>query len=71
MVVYDQIVNWFASMSVKLLSESKGASITDEDLARIGTILSFWFKEQELSAPQIDRRMDIWFGRRSHTAASR
>lgn len=49
-------------MSVKLLSESKGASITDEDLARIGTILSFWFKEQELSAPQIDRRMDIWFG---------
>ena len=49
-------------MSVKLLSESKGASITDEDLARIDTILSFWFKEHELSAPQIDRRMDIWFG---------
>jgi len=49
-------------MSVKLLSESKGASITDEDIARIDEILSFWFKEQELSAPQIDRRMDIWFG---------
>jgi uncharacterized protein (DUF924 family) len=49
-------------MSVKLLSESKGASITDEDVARIDEILSFWFKEQELSAPQIDRRMDIWFG---------
>ena len=49
-------------MSVKLLSESKGASITDEDLARIDTILSFWFREHELSAPQIDRRMDIWFG---------
>ena len=49
-------------MSVKLLSESKGASITDEDLARIDAILSFWFKEHELSAPQIDRRMDIWFG---------
>lgn len=49
-------------MSVKLLSESKGASITDEDVARIDQILSFWFKEQALSAPQIDRRMDIWFG---------
>jgi uncharacterized protein (DUF924 family) len=49
-------------MSVKLLSESKGASVTDEDLARIDQILSFWFREQELSAPQIDRRMDIWFG---------
>jgi uncharacterized protein (DUF924 family) len=49
-------------MSVKLLSESKGASITDEDNARIDDILSFWFKEQQLSAPQIDRRMDIWFG---------
>ncbi len=49
-------------MGVKLLSESKGASITDEDLARIDRILSFWFMEQELSAPQIDRRMDIWFG---------
>ena len=49
-------------MSVKLLSESKGATITDDDLARIEVILSFWFKEQELTAPQIDRRMDIWFG---------
>ena len=49
-------------MSVKLLSESKGSTITDEDQARIDAILAFWFKEQELSAPQIDRRMDIWFG---------
>ncbi len=49
-------------MSVKLLSESKGSTMTDEDLARIDEILSFWFKEQELSAPQIDRRMDTWFG---------
>jgi uncharacterized protein (DUF924 family) len=39
-----------------------GATITDEDQRRIEAILSFWFKEQELSAPQIDRRMDIWFG---------
>jgi len=49
-------------MSVKLLSESMGATITDDDQARIEAILSFWFKEHELSAPQIDHRMDIWFG---------
>jgi len=49
-------------MSVKLLSESMGSTITDDDQARIERILSFWFKEQELSGPQIDRRMDIWFG---------
>ncbi len=49
-------------MSVKLLSESMDATITDEDRIRIDAILSFWFKEQALSAPQIDRRMDIWFG---------
>ena len=49
-------------MSVKLLSESVGATITDDDQARIEAILAFWFKEHELSAPQIDRRMDIWFG---------
>jgi len=62
LVNFDHFVTWFAPMSVKLLSESKGASITDEDLARIDQILAFWFKEQALSAPQIDRRMDIWFG---------
>jgi uncharacterized protein (DUF924 family) len=66
-------VTWFAlcreqrnqnpeiEMSVKLLSESMDASITDEDQSRIAAILSFWFKEQELSAPQIDRRMEMWF----------
>jgi len=32
-------------MAVKLLSESMDATITDEDQARIDTILSFWFKE--------------------------
>ena len=37
------------------------STITDQDQSRIEAILSFWFKEQELSAPQIDRRMDIWF----------
>jgi len=49
-------------MRIKLLSERMDASITDDDVRRIDKILSFWFKEQALSAPQIDRRMDIWFG---------
>ena len=49
-------------MAFKLLSDTTGAGITDEDQRRIDEILSFWFKEQELSAPQIDRRMDTWFG---------
>ena len=48
-------------MAVKLLSESVDATITDEDQARIDSILSFWFKEQELTAPQIDHRMEMWF----------
>lgn len=49
-------------MSPKLLSESMDATMTDEDQIRIDAILAFWFKEQALSAPQIDRRMDVWFG---------
>ncbi len=49
-------------MPVKLLSETNGATMTNDDQARIDAILLFWFKEQELSGPQIDRRMDIWFG---------
>ncbi|MDH4109797.1 MAG: DUF924 domain-containing protein [Gammaproteobacteria bacterium] len=49
-------------MSVKLLSESADHEITDEDQARIDAVLAFWFKAKELSAPQIDGRMDIWFG---------
>ncbi len=49
-------------MSVKLLSETDGSTMTDEDQARIDAILLFWFKEQELTGPQIDRRMDFWFG---------
>ena len=32
------------------------------DQQRIDAILVFWFKEPSLSAPQIDRRMDLWFG---------
>ena len=38
------------------------ATITDDDQIRIDEILSFWFMEHELSAPQIDGRMDTWFG---------
>ena len=49
-------------MTVKLLSESAGATINDDDQIRIQAILAFWFKEQQLTAPQIDGRMDVWFG---------
>jgi uncharacterized protein (DUF924 family) len=49
-------------MAVKLLSDSLEATITDDDQIRIDEILTFWFKEKELSAPQIDGRMDVWFG---------
>ena len=49
-------------MTAKLLSESHAATITDEDQVRIDAVLNFWFKRQSLSAPQIDRRMDVWFG---------
>jgi uncharacterized protein (DUF924 family) len=49
-------------MSVKLLSDSMDATITDDDQIRIDAVLSFWFAERELSAPQIDGRMDVWFG---------
>jgi uncharacterized protein (DUF924 family) len=49
-------------MSVKLLSESATATITDDDQIRIDAILDFWFMDKELSAPQIDGRMDVWFG---------
>ena len=49
-------------MSVKLLSDSMEATITDDDQVRIDAILSFWFAEKELTAPQIDGRMDVWFG---------
>lgn len=49
-------------MSVKLLSESTEATITDDDQLRIDAIITFWFREQGLTAPQIDQRMDVWFG---------
>ncbi len=49
-------------MTVKLLSDALEATITDDDQIRIDEILTFWFREKELSAPQIDGRMDLWFG---------
>jgi len=49
-------------MSVKLLSERMDATITDDDQIRIDAIFAFWFMRQDLSAPQIDQRMEIWFG---------
>ena len=49
-------------MSVKLLSDKLDATITDDDQLRIDAIIAFWFEEKALSAPQIDRRMDVWFG---------
>lgn len=49
-------------MSVKLLSDSDSATITGDDQLRIDAILSFWFQQKDLSAPQIDARMDQWFG---------
>jgi uncharacterized protein (DUF924 family) len=49
-------------MAVKLLGEGMDATITDDDNVRVQRILAFWFKEHELTAPQIDGRMEIWFG---------
>lgn len=49
-------------MTVKLLSDSHEATITDDDQMRIDEVLTFWFRERSLSAPQIDARMDVWFG---------
>ncbi len=49
-------------MTVKLLRDSHEATITDDDQIRIDEVLTFWFRERSLSAPQIDARMDVWFG---------
>jgi uncharacterized protein (DUF924 family) len=47
-------------MTVKQSSEDEIVAAVDK--ARIDAVLSFWFKEKELTAPQIDGRMDVWFG---------
>ena len=51
-----------AKMAEEPESENIQSSISDNDQSRIEKILSFWFKERSLSAPQIDARMDVWFG---------
>lgn len=38
------------------------SALSEDDQARIDAVLTFWFKERQLSAPQIDGRMDVWFG---------
>jgi uncharacterized protein (DUF924 family) len=49
-------------MSEEIQTDSTDAGISHEDRARIDAVLTFWFKEHQLTAPQIDGRMDIWFG---------
>ena len=49
-------------MSSKPASDTPESALSPDDRSRIEAILSFWFKEQALSAPQIDQRMDTWFG---------
>jgi len=49
-------------MSDESGNEDETARLSDQDRDRINTVLTFWFKEHELSAPQIDGRMDTWFG---------
>ncbi len=49
-------------MAAEPESDNTKTGISDNDQSRIEKILSFWFRERALSAPQIDARMDVWFG---------
>ncbi|MEM1173838.1 MAG: DUF924 family protein [Pseudomonadota bacterium] len=49
-------------MSTSIDDDPMASTFADGDQLRIEAILSFWFREQALSAPQIDQRMDTWFG---------
>lgn len=49
-------------MAAEPESDNTETGIGDNDQSRIEKILSFWFRERALSAPQIDARMDVWFG---------
>ena len=49
-------------MSSKPARDDERAELSAEDLERIDAILTFWFTAKRLSAPQIDQRMDTWFG---------
>jgi uncharacterized protein (DUF924 family) len=48
-------------MSDTAPSETGNSSLPPADQERVDAILEFWFREQAMTAPQIDRRMDIWF----------
>ena len=48
-------------MSDTAPSETGNSPLTPADQARVDAILEFWFREHAMTAPQIDRRMDIWF----------
>ena len=49
-------------MSEETPGDDAPSVLEPEDEARIDAILTFWFKEHQLTAPQIDGRMDVWFG---------
>ncbi len=49
-------------MSEETENETGDATLSDGDRTRIEAVLTFWFKEHDLNAPQIDGRMDVWFG---------
>jgi len=44
------------------VQQTEDETVATVDNARIDAVLSFWFREKELTAPQIDGRMDVWFG---------
>lgn len=49
-------------MSMKMGDDPMGTTFADQDQLRIESVLSFWFQEGTQTAPQIDERMDVWFG---------
>ena len=49
-------------MSDETQADGAAAPLDQADRDRIDAVLRFWFKEHQLSAPQIDGRMDVWFG---------
>lgn len=49
-------------MSSTPATDTPRETLSPDDATRIDAILAFWFKEPSLSAPQIDQRMDTWFG---------
>jgi len=49
-------------MSDEMQGDGADSRLDESDRERIEAVLRFWFREHELSAPQIDGRMDVWFG---------